>query len=128
MVLTVELRWCLYGIAFGVLLLAGIHQGIAKYRAKSIDFKAAAHLEALSTVSRRTRATIVLSKGTEIWTSIRKHFVLPALFGKRHLEPVSGLFTMPTRIQVLAVMLYIGINIIFLFVDYRSRAAGLNDM
>ncbi|KAF8423060.1 ferric reductase like transmembrane component-domain-containing protein, partial [Tirmania nivea] len=107
-----HIRWCIYGLAGTVLILAAIHHGVQRYRAKNIDFKASAHLEALSTISRRTKATAVLSKGTAAWTWIRKHFILPALFGQRHLEPI-GWVTLPTRIQVLAVMAFIGVNTVF---------------
>jgi len=103
-----------------VLILAAIHHGVQKYRAKNIDFKTSTHLEALSTISRRTKATAVLSKGTAAWTWIRKHFILPALFGQRHLEPI-GWVTLPTRVQVLAVMAFIGVNTIFLVIDNRGR-------
>ncbi|KAF8455544.1 ferric reductase like transmembrane component-domain-containing protein [Terfezia claveryi] len=114
------LKWCIYGIAGTVLMLAAIHHGIQRYRAKNIDFKASTRLEALSTISRRTKTTAVISKGTAAWTWIRKHFILPALFGERHLEPI-GWVTLPTRIQALAVMAFIGVNTIFLVIDNRNR-------
>lgn len=103
--------------------LAAIHHAVASYRAKNLDFKASSHLEALSTISRKTRATVVLTKGTAIWTWIRKRFILPALFGRRHLEPI-GWMTLPTRIQVLAVVTFISVNTLFLVIDNRSRVVA----
>ncbi|KAF8461713.1 ferric reductase like transmembrane component-domain-containing protein [Kalaharituber pfeilii] len=114
------LGWCLYALAGSVLLLASIHHAIARYRAKNIDFKENGQLEALSTISHRTRATILLSRGTKLWTYIRRHLILPALFGQRHLEPI-GWVTLPTRVQFFAVVVFIGVNTIFLVVDNRSR-------
>lgn len=102
-----------------MLILAAVHHGLQRYRAKNIDFKASTHLEAMSSVSHKTRATVGLPKGTKAWTWIRKHFILPALFGQRHLEPI-GWVTLPTRIQVLAVGAFIGVNTIFLVIDGRS--------
>ena len=99
-----------------VLALATIYHALSSYRARNIDFKASTHLEALSTISRKTRGTIILSKGTKLWTWVRKRFILPALFGRRHLEPI-GWVTLPTRIQVLAVLLFICVNTIFLVID-----------
>ncbi|KAK7204025.1 ferric reductase NAD binding domain-containing protein [Myxozyma melibiosi] len=50
-------------------------------------------------------------------TKFRKIFILPATFGKRHIQSVKGLGTVPLRWQALVVFLLFCMIIIFSFVD-----------
>ncbi len=54
---------------------------------------------------------------TQRW--IRRHVVLPAVFGYRHQQPL-GWCTIPTRIQSLMLLSFIVVNVILSSVNYRA--------
>jgi hypothetical protein len=54
---------------------------------------------------------------TQRW--IRRHIVLPAVFGYRHQQPL-GWCTIPTRIQSLMLLSFIAVNVILSSVNYRA--------
>lgn len=56
------------------------------------------------------------------WT--RRHLLLPATFGYRHLQPL-GWCTIPTRLQSILVAVFVALNVILCAVDYHALSRNL---
>ncbi|KAI5809391.1 ferric reductase like transmembrane component-domain-containing protein [Pyronema omphalodes] len=68
-----------------------------------------------------------LRRPSHLKTWFRRHFVLPALFGRKHIETV-GYYQLPTRGQTLLITSYILLNVSFLATDYGRDGRSVNAM
>jgi hypothetical protein len=64
-----------------------------------------------------SQASLVRKRPTRLKTWFRRRFLLPALFGRKHIQPL-GYYQFPTRGQTLMVAGYALLNLVFLATDY----------
>ena len=69
------------------------------------------------TVERRQPSCKSLFSGIQRWT--KQYIILPGTFGYRHQEPL-GWCTIPTRVQSLIIVGFVGLNIILSSIRYTS--------
>jgi hypothetical protein len=64
-----------------------------------------------------SQASGIRQRPTRLKTWFRRRFLLPALFGRKHIQPL-GYYQFPTRGQSLMVVGYLLLNIVFLATDF----------